>query len=200
MKRRERRILERLLGKREADEVRLIREDELTLLLSSRTPEADRALDSHRTSIILPAIALCRALEETGRDPATVRSVLEAFYSAVFERTRRAYAVADRLPFFYPLLRILLRRAMRTTYAESGWRRRWIEDSGARMAFNMETCYYRAALLEHGRGDLLPLFCALDDLVYGSMSRHVSFRRETTLARGGSLCDFAFINARGGGR
>jgi hypothetical protein len=51
------------------------------------------------------------------------------------------------------------------------------------------------ALKKYGAPELLPLFCELDDLVYGGIP-NIRWDRTKTIGRGGGVCDFCFINEK----
>jgi hypothetical protein len=101
-----------------------------------------------------------------------------------------------RLPFFYGLLRALIRPVMRRSFPASGWETEWVEVSGQALAFNMRSCFYLDVLEGYGAPELTKYYCAMDDLIYDGVSPHVRWARTRTLGRGDECCDFRFERVR----
>ncbi len=60
----------------------------------------------------------------------------------------------------------------------------------------MTTCFYHATLANLGAPELTGAFCRVDDLIYSTMSRYVSWQRTKTIASGNGYCDFCFVSTR----
>jgi hypothetical protein len=168
--------------------------------MKNRETIRDGVLEKHQSTMILPAIALKRALESEGLSETEILKILKDFYHQYFSVTAGMYSLIGRVPFFFELLRILFRHSMKTVYPERGWKYQWIEDSSRSIALNMESCYYQKILQEHGEEKILCLFCYIDDEMYERISSRVSWDRTATLARGGSCCDFRFTNKSRSGK
>ena len=100
-----------------------------------------------------------------------------------------------RLPFALLFLRVFLKSFMRK-YPPAGWAIEWKQNSRDGIRFDMTTCLYHATLSTLGAPELTAAFCRVDDLMYSSMSRSVSWQRTTTIASGHSRCDFCFASTR----
>jgi hypothetical protein len=75
--------------------------------------------------------------------------------------------------------------------APEGWSTTWLEDSPARVAYDLTGCFYLDTLTAYGAPELTPSFCRMDDLLYGRLER-ARWGRTGTLARGDARCDFRF--------
>jgi hypothetical protein len=164
--------------------------------MAEKEPPAHRALRQHLEENILPGVALYRALlaDEDTRDRA--EQLIEGAFRAWAESGRRSMARLGRLPFFYGLLRVLIRPVMRLNFPAPGWETEWVEVSGQALAFNMKRCFYLDVLEGYGVPELTRYYCAMDDLIYEGVSPHVRWARTKTLGRGDECCDFRFERAR----
>ena len=86
----------------------------------------------------------------------------------------------------------MIRLLTRLVYPPSGWQVEWLETSRQRIAFDMTGCYYLETLTQLGAGELTPVYCRVDDVLYEDLSPELSWHRTTLLATGGERCDFRF--------
>ena len=98
-----------------------------------------------------------------------------------------------RLPFALLFFRVFLKSFMRK-YPPEGWTIEWKQNSRDGIRFDMTTCFYHATLSTLGAPELTAAFCRVDDLIYSTMSRYVSWQRTTTIASGNARCDFCFAS------
>jgi len=77
-------------------------------------------------------------------------------------------------------------------YPKEGLTVELLEKSKQRIRFNMNSCLYCDELEKRGALELCPAFCQIDQAAYGPLSPAIVFKRETTLAKGGTHCDFCF--------
>ena len=100
----------------------------------------------------------------------------------------------DRLPGFFGLFRVVVRRIMRRDFPPPGFQVRWVADDAAAVAFDIGRCYHLDTLRSLGVGEPAPLFCRNDELLFGEL-RPITWRRTGTLATGASCCDFRFTRS-----
>ena len=162
--------------------------------LHAARPRFDqRALADHLENNILPGLALYQALKEDGLEQAAAVERVQAVMSAASkERLRRPVEWLGRLPEPFPVFRWAVRQMMKANFPEVGWQTEWLEDNEQRVAFNLHTCFYLDVLTAYGAPELIPAYCALDDLMYDPPLDYVAWERTTTLGRGGECCDFAW--------
>jgi hypothetical protein len=164
--------------------------------MAEREHYSDRALRKHLEENILPGVALYQTLlaDEETREGA--EQLVEAAFRAWAASGRRSMERLGRLPFFYWLLRALIRPVMRLNFPAPGWETEWLEVSGQALAFNMKSCFYLDVLEAYGVPELTKYYCAMDDLIYDGISPHVRWARAKTLGRGDECCDFRFERVR----
>jgi hypothetical protein len=166
-------------------------------LYAQRTEYVNRALRQHLEESILPGIALYQALMD---DPDTLQRAM-----ALVERVCTDWAVPNRqrmerlgrLPFYYTLMRVVIKPMMRVNFPAEGWETEWVENSGEAVAFNMRRCFYLDVLDSYGVPELTTQYCRMDDLVYDGTSSKVQWARTKTLGRGDDCCDFRFVRVKG---
>jgi hypothetical protein len=163
--------------------------------LCSELDLSDKMLASHLLLAILPAAALYRVLSRRvgGKDAA-----LSVIRDAVLYSARpmaRMFQALGRLPFGFPLLRVITPVAMKSGFGEAGWRIEWDKSTRDKIAFTARSCFYDRVLRQYGMPELTPIFCEYDDVVYGAIP-HIRWGRTKTIGRGDAICDFCFTNGR----
>jgi hypothetical protein len=165
-------------------------------LYAERKQYENRALRRHLAEGILPGVALYQTLLD---DPDTQQASLDLAEAALAEGAlarRRSMQRLARLPFYYGLMRAVIKPFMRLNFPAEGWETEWVESSGEALAFNMTRCFCLDVLVEYGAPELTALYCKMDDLVYDDVSPHVKWDRKHTLGRGDDCCDFRFERVR----
>lgn len=161
-----------------------------------RTRYTHRALEKHFVNNILPGIALYLVLQEETSITEDALELTRKILNKLFDGDRKRMVFVGRLPFLYWLAQKMIPWIMKHDYPSAGWQTEWLEVSKKQVAFNIHSCFYLDTLRHYGVPELTPVFCGLDDLVYGEASKYVRWQRQNTLGRGETLCDFRFINPR----
>ena len=190
------RALARELDAAQAREVVATAADRYNALYSERKHYDNRALRQHLEEGILPGVALYQTLLD---DPDTGQAALELAEAALAEGAlagRRSMERLGRLPFYFWLMRVLIKPVMRLNFPAVGWETEWVEASGDALAFNMHRCFYLDVLEGYGVPELTALYCKMDDLTYDGVSRYVRWARKRTLGRGDECCDFRWERVR----
>jgi hypothetical protein len=155
---------------------------------------SDRMLAGHLMKAILPAIAIYRALaRHSGKDAA-----FAAVRDAVLESARpmaAMFRMLGRLPFGFPLLRLITPLAVKSSFGEAGWKMDWGKSTRGEIAFTAHSCFYDSMLRRCGAPELTPIFCESDDVIYGDIP-NIRWGRTKTIGRGDASCDFRFVNER----
>ena len=190
------RALARELGGAKAREIVQDAADRYDDLYAERKKYENRALRQHLEENILPGIALYQALLDDPDTQQRSMDLVEAAFTEWAAPNRRFMERLGRLPFFYGLMRALIKPVMRRNFPAEGWETEWVESSGDALAFNMTRCFYLDVLVEYGVPELTAFYCRMDDLVYDDVSPHVKWDRKHTLGRGDDCCDFRFERVR----
>jgi hypothetical protein len=166
-------------------------------LYAGRRHYANRALRKHLSENILPGIALYQALLDDPDTQQRAMPLVERVCTDWAVPSRRQMERLGRLPFYYPLMRVVIKPMMWFSYPAEAWKREWVENSGAAVAFDMKGCFYLDMLDSYGVPELTAQYCQMDDLVYDGISPQVRWDRKKTLGRGDDCCDFRFVRVKG---
>jgi hypothetical protein len=164
-------------------------------LYSNQGLPADPRLRWHLVEGILPGLALYQILKESGESQDDALGRIDRAFDQLFAGDVRQMKRIGRLPFALRFFRVFLKSFMRR-YPPEGWTIEWRQNSRDGIRFDMTTCFYHATLSNLGAPELTAAFCRVDDLIYGTMSRYVSWQRTTTIASGSACCDFCFASTR----
>jgi hypothetical protein len=163
-------------------------------LYSSFDLPENPALKRHLVEGILPGLAFYQVLRENGETPESAVAYIDQAFVYLFSENITKMKRLGRLPFIYPILRLVIKPAMRQ-YPPAGWDLEWLQNDSAAVRFNMKSCFYFDTLSRLGAPELTACFCRVDDLIYGDMSPAIRWQRTKTIARGNELCDFCFARA-----
>lgn len=153
-------------------------------------------MQTHIEVNILPALAFYQVLVDDGLSDEMAQEHLRRFYG---QKTRvenkLKTSVFHWLPrrFGFRLLRWITRRSMNQTFNEPGFSFTWLENTPDKIAFYMTRCLYYNVLTAYGAAQLTPIFCELDDVMFGMMEPAIHFVRTGTIGRGSSVCDFCWM-------
>jgi hypothetical protein len=161
-------------------------------LYRDRTPYDHPALRDHQEKMILPGLALYQVLRADGYEEEPALKMTERLLAADVLRRRWFLELLGRLPFFFWLVRTLTPRIMERNFPPQGWQVEWPDEGPDVVAFDITRCFCVDVLAAYGAPELTAVYCALDDLIYEDVSRHVRWERTRTLGRGDDRCDFRF--------
>jgi hypothetical protein len=164
-------------------------------LYSNQELPANPRLRWHLVEGILPGLALYQVLRESGETQDHALGRIDRAFDQLFSGDVKQMKRIGRLPFALLFFRVALKTFMRK-YPPDGWTIEWKQNSRDGIRFDMTTCFYHATLSDLGAPELTAAFCRVDDLIYGTMSRYVSWQRTTTIAGGDAHCDFCFASTR----
>jgi hypothetical protein len=165
-------------------------------LLSEAPPEPNRALRVHRNGNILPAVAVVQVLAMDGVEKEQALALLDRLLESGLEASKRLYAFWGRFPFFFDMLRIVIKPMMKAQYPFERWRTTYPDLGRDVVALDCHGCYYRDTLSSYGLADITSHFCRVDDYLYEGVSPYIRFERTQTIGRGGELCDFRYYRVR----
>jgi hypothetical protein len=164
--------------------------------LYARQPlPANAQLRWHLVEGVLPGLALYRVIRESGEPQDEALRRVDEVFARLFAGDAEQMRLIGRLPFALLLLRVFLKPLMRR-YPAEGWTIEWRQNSSDGIRFDMTACYYHRTLSDLGAPELTAAFCRVDDLMYSTMARHVSWQRSMTIAGGDPICDFCFASTR----
>ena len=136
---------------------------------------------------ILPRIALYKALlqDEGNYD---VLGIMRSYMMDVVAAEKHAStAKMEFVPGFFDIYKRVFLCIMRTTDLWESTQSSSADSFDAAIT----KCLWHDACVENGCPELCPLFCDVDDVNYGGLSK-MGFSRTKTLGYGGDCCDFHF--------
>jgi hypothetical protein len=154
----------------------------------------NRQLQWHLREYILPGLAVYQVLRAEGQSQEAALAKVDELIALVVVPQYHQMTWLGRFPWIYPLLRLVIRPAMRQ-YPAGGWQIDWLENSRDAIRFNMRSCFYFDTLSRYGAPELTASFCRGDDLVYSQISPYLEWNRTQTIGRGAEYCDFCFARA-----
>lgn len=140
---------------------------------------------------ILPRVALYKALTESTLSHERAPELMRAYMMDVVAAEKHAStAKMEAIPGFFGIYKRVFLHVMR---ASDLWES---TQAHGRDFFDasITRCLWHDACVENGCSELCPLFCDVDDVNYGGLSK-MGFSRTKTLGYGGDCCDFHFYRA-----
>jgi len=166
-------------------------------LFTRSQPYRPRVLQKlHFEKNILPVIAAYLVMMQEGQTPAAALSTVDALLDASVAGQKRLYKFWGRFPFFFDMLRWMLKPLMRLQYPAEGWQLDFPHLGPDVVALDSHHCFYLDVLTEYGLPELTSHFCRLDDELYEGVTPYIRFERTQTLGRGGEFCDFRYYRVR----
>jgi hypothetical protein len=153
----------------------------------------NKMLYKHLVNSILPAVAIYRILEKNGfNKDKTINIIRESVFYA--DRIMKEFfQKIGKMPFFFSLFRIMCKNSLKYVFGKPGWDMRWLTDNSYEIKWNCHSCFYNDEFRKYGVQDLLIIFCASDDFVYGNIP-NIKWERKNTIGFGSEICDFRFYN------
>ncbi|MDO8963745.1 MAG: L-2-amino-thiazoline-4-carboxylic acid hydrolase [Coriobacteriia bacterium] len=151
-----------------------------------------KELRVHLCDFMLPGLALYRTLLDEGRSRDEALETVEAVLRVRCAPRRAEMERMGRMPFLYPILRLIIRGEMAKECPPEGWDLVWIENSRDAIRWDVHRCYYVDVFTKLGVPELVAPYCNTDDYVYDGASKAYSWERKLTLGRGDDRCDFCF--------
>ena len=155
----------------------------------------NKALQQHFDNNIMPAMAAYSVLLDDGKDKESALQVIDRLLEATIDSARTMYRFWGRFPFFFDMIRIMLKPMMKKNYPER-WNIEWLDLGHDVTGMNCRACFYLDTLTDYGFAELTPHFCRLDELLAAEATPSIRFERTQTLARGGTMCDFRYVRVK----
>lgn len=147
---------------------------------------ANRSKNQMKTLVqtILPRIALYKVLQTELPAEETFTHMMDWVAAEKHAFT----AKMESVPGFYRIYSYCFLKIMRTSDLWESTQ----EHDKTHFSASITKCLWHTACRENGCPELCPLFCDVDDVIYGGL-RKLGFSRTKTLGCGGDCCDFRFF-------
>ena len=152
-------------------------------------------LARHMAGSILPSVAMYRGLQEQGWKPVEVRRLIRASVLNASKPMAKFFQGLGKLPFFFPLFRIMCPASTKAGYGPEGWQFEWKRNDAYAIEWDCHACLYANVFRRYEVPELTPIFCESDDVMYGDIPG-ARWGRTKTIGRGDELCNFRFTNTR----
>lgn len=163
--------------------------------LLSENDLSNKMLAGHLKRSILPAIAFHGALIEHGREK---KDSAERIRSSVIDDAKSSasfFQVLGKIPFFFSLMRVMVKKGIQLNYGKSGWDFVWKRDDHEAIVWDCRRCFYADVFRKYGMPELTEIFCESDDVVYGNIPG-VRWGRTKTIGKGDPVCDFSLFKEK----
>ncbi|MCW5850174.1 MAG: L-2-amino-thiazoline-4-carboxylic acid hydrolase [Anaerolineae bacterium] len=160
-------------------------------LYAERPRFSERALRMHLERHILPGLALYRTLLAAHANKPAVLKETARLLEASLLAQRDSLDLLKVLPAAL-FLRVAGRLTIQRDFPAVGWEIEGIEDSPARLAFNVHHCFYQEVLAAYEAPELTALFCHLDNVRFTKLPPGLLWERTQTLGHGDPMCDFCW--------
>lgn len=167
-------------------------EDRMRILLNSYDL-SNKRMAVHMKTVILPSIAVYKEMLSLGYTKEESLKMIKE--SAILANRGLAYLfkAIGKLPFGYSIFRKMCPIALNNSFCKPGWDIQWIKNNKETIEFHAKKCLYVDVMKKEECLELVPIFCQVDDYMYGNMD-NVIWDRNKTLGNGDELCDFRFYS------
>ena len=160
----------------------------------------EKTVRKHMVSTVLPGYSLYRAMLDCGIGQDAAIEILEGEMCRSAEQKGRFMGTLGRLPFAYPLMRLIFRTVTRLSYPPEGWAVSFGRADSERLEVFISSCLYCREFEKRGYPELGRAFCKTDHIVYLPLAPNIVFSQEGTLAKGCARCDFVFSDGKSSAR
>lgn len=159
--------------------------------LCAENPNEPKAVQTHTRNRIYPAIAVFEALVEAGSSREDASQLIHDYYTSISKKSAKVIQILLKIPGLYKAIpRIFLMAVQKMFGPDAGFRAKHYENAGNCFQMDMLECPYMNTCQKYGCPEIVPAFCASDDVAYGNMHPKLKWGRTKTLGRGYDCCDF----------
>jgi len=166
----------------------------LTELLGDADFRNSKAVEMHMRKFILPEIAFYRAMQKNGIGKENAYRFLDDEIQKRARKSSRLFATFSRLPWFFTIVKWVIKKAMAYGFPKEGWNTEWKVDNNNELAMNMHSCLYMETFTKYGCPELCLASCDSDVTTFRGMEPKVFFVRTQTLSKGADYCNFRYLN------
>ncbi len=166
----------------------------LTGLIESADFRNSKVIEKHLRYFILPEIAFYRAMQINGIEKENAFRFLHSELQKPAKQSSRILGMFKILPYFFFIVKWIIKKSMAKVYPKTGWTTEWKEDNKKEFAMNIHSCLYLETFTNYGCPEICKASCDTDTATYGGLAPKVIFLRTNTLAEGGDCCNFRFLN------
>lgn len=159
--------------------------------LCAENADEPKAVQTHARSRIYPAIAVFEALTVSSVSREDAAQLILDFYKARAQKPARMIQNLLKIPGLHKAVpKIFLIGVNKMFGPEAGFKAKHYDVKQGCFQMDMLECPYMCICKKYGCPEIVPAFCASDDVAYGNMHPKLIWGRTKTLGRGDECCDF----------
>ena len=159
--------------------------------LCDENADEPKTVQMHTRSRIYPAIAVFEALVEVGVCREEAAQLILDFYMTRAQKPAKKIQSLLTIPGLYKAVPGLFLIGVNKMFGpDAGFKAKHYETEKGCFRMDMLECPYMNICKKYGCPEIVPAFCASDDVAYGNMHPKLIWGRTKTLGRGDECCDF----------
>ncbi|MBQ8647074.1 MAG: L-2-amino-thiazoline-4-carboxylic acid hydrolase [Oscillospiraceae bacterium] len=159
--------------------------------LCAENADESKAVQMHTRSRIYPAISVFEALVNCGVGREDAAQLILDFYITRAQKPGKVIQKLLKIPGLYKAVPNLFLIGVNKMFGpDAGFKARHYESKQGCFRMDMLECPYMSICKKYGCPEIVPAFCASDDVAYGNMHPKLIWGRTKTLGRGDECCDF----------
>lgn len=171
-------------------------EQKLQELLCQADFKNNKAIKWDLVKNMLPVIAIYLSLKEHESTSGEAYEFTSDVLQFACKKAQRKNRILARLPYGYKIFKLFCKTIITRQYPDEGWKTDWIRYDNKEIHFNFSRCLYVDVTRQFNCFELCELFCTNDDITLAGYSPAILFKRNGTLGRGQTECDFHFLNGK----
>ena len=150
-----------------------------------------KAVRKHTRSRIYPAISVFEAMTAAGVSREDAAQLILDFYLTRAQKPAKMIQNLLKIPGLYKAVPNLFLVGVNKMFGpDAGFTAEHYEAKQGCFQIDMLECPYMSICEKYGCPEIVPAFCASDDVAYGNMHPNLIWGRTKTLGRGDACCDF----------
>ena len=150
----------------------------------------------HLEKCLLPTIAMYLSFKKRDDTCNVAYSITLDICQEVAIKQKKRMQLIGKMPFGYPIFKLLAKRQILKMYPEVGWCTKWIRYDKEEIHFNYHSCLYKETTNKYQCSEMCSIFCENDVTTFSGFAPNIIFERSDTLANGNEKCDFHFKNSK----
>ena len=160
-------------------------------VLCAENADEPKAVQTHTKNRIYPAIAVFESLVAAGASREDAAQLILDFYMTRAQKPAKAIQNLLKVPGLYKVVpKLFLVGVEKMFGSDAGFKAKHYETEKSCFRIDMLECPYMNICKKYGCPEIVPAFCASDDVAYGNMHPKLIWGRTKTLGRGDEYCDF----------
>ncbi|MBQ7841615.1 MAG: L-2-amino-thiazoline-4-carboxylic acid hydrolase [Lachnospiraceae bacterium] len=159
--------------------------------LCTENADEPKAVQTHTRSRIYPAIAVFESLIAVGVSREDAAQLILDFYMTRARKPAKTIQNLLKIPGLYKVVPKLFLVGVKKMFGpDAGFKAKHYKKEKGCFRMDMLECPYMNICRKYGCPEIVPAFCASDDVAYGNMHPKLLWGRTKTLDRGDAYCDF----------